>query len=76
VPPSERRARSRPPEEPIEVEAYRQLLASDDRQQPSHRWLKGGAVLAAVGIGGWLWRRKYGSQASKPAPTQGAGPSA
>jgi hypothetical protein len=75
VPPSERRARSRPSVDPPDVEAYRQLLASDTRESDSRRWVKRGALLAAVGLGGWLWRRNFGNQAAKgdhvakPVPT-------
>ena len=69
VPASERRARTRPAAETAEVDAYRQLLAADSREDGAGRWVKRGALVAAVGLGGWLWRRNFGSQTSKPAPT-------
>jgi hypothetical protein len=76
VPAPERRARTRPPVETSEVETYRQLLATpDDREQGSRRWLKRGALLAAVSVGGWLWQRKFSGQASKPADTPKPGSS-
>jgi len=43
-------------------ERYRAILAesdaSEDGGQPSHQWLTRGALVAALGVGGWLWRRK------------------
>jgi len=58
VPAPERRSRPRP--DSPEAETYRALLAEPEPAQPSHRWLKGGAMLATIGIGlgGWLLRRR------------------
>ena len=58
VPAPERRSRPRP--DTSEAETYRELLAesADPERQPSHRWLKGGAMLAGIGLGGWLLRRR------------------
>jgi hypothetical protein len=72
VPAPERRAKARPPAEPNQADAYRQLLASDADEQPSHRWLKRGALLAVVGVGGWLWRRKSGPPPSRHDPYRDA----
>jgi hypothetical protein len=78
VPAPERRARVRPPVDPQtnDVETYRQLLASDGRDHGSHPWLKGGALLAALSVGGWLWRRNVSNRASKETPKSKPGPSA
>jgi hypothetical protein len=58
IPVRERRARPRPQPETSDAETYRQLLAPEAPSQPSHRWLMRGALLTAVGVGGWLWRQK------------------
>jgi hypothetical protein len=58
IPAPERRKRPRP--EPVvanDVETYRQLLASNDVQPKTNRWLKGGVLVAAVSLAGLLWRR-------------------
>ena len=73
VPAPERRARSRPAVDTSEVDAYRQLLAADPRDHGGRRWVKGGALLAAVSIGGWLWRRKFGNSGSTQVPPPRAG---
>jgi hypothetical protein len=56
VPAPERRARPRP--DTTEADTYRELLAETEEQPSSHRWLKGGAMLATIGFGGWLLRRQ------------------
>ena len=61
VPAPERRARPRTAED---VETYRQLLAPDPPASSSSGWVKGGAFVAAVTLGGWLWRRTLKSAAS------------
>jgi hypothetical protein len=61
VPAPERRARPRTDED---AETYRQLLASDAAEPSSSRWVKRGALVAAVTLGGWLWRRTLKSSAS------------
>jgi hypothetical protein len=76
VPASERRGRSRPPGDTHASNTYRQLLASDAREQGSRRWVKRGALLAAVSVGGWLWRRKFSNQVSKQDPASKDGRSA
>ena len=68
VPAGERRAGARLPVDTTEADAYRQLLATDGRDQGSGRWVKRGALLAAVSIGGWLWRRKFSTQVSDKVP--------
>jgi len=68
VPAAERRAGARPPADTTEADAYRQLLATDAREQGARRWVKRGALLAAVSVGGWLWRRKFSSQVSEKVP--------
>jgi hypothetical protein len=57
IPAPERRARPRPAQSE-EADAYKQLLASEDDQRSAGRWLKRGALVAAIGVGGWLWGRK------------------
>jgi hypothetical protein len=76
VPASERRARTRPLVDTSELNAYRELLAADAKEQDSRRWVKRGALLAAVSVGGWLWRRNFGKQDSKKVPPSKPGPSA
>jgi hypothetical protein len=56
VPAPERRARPRP--DTTEADTSRELLAEPEEQPASHRWLKGGAMLATIGFGGWLLRRQ------------------
>jgi hypothetical protein len=57
VPAPERRARPRP--DSGDADTYRELLAAEHGElQTSHRWLKGGAMLATIGLGGWLLRRR------------------
>ena len=56
IPAPERRARPRP--EPSEAETYRALLAEPPKTQSSHPWLKRGAIMATIGLGGWLLRRR------------------
>lgn len=56
VPVPERRARPRP--DTTEAEVYRALLDDSPEAQPKHPWLKGGALLATIGLGGWLLRRR------------------
>lgn len=58
VPAPERRTRPRP--DTTEADTYRELLAEGHDSQPSHKWLKGGAMLGAIGLGlgGWLLRRQ------------------
>lgn len=59
IPPQERRAVPRPPGGQEAAETYRRLLeAAPSDSEKSHPWLKSAAVLAAVGVGGWLWRRR------------------
>ena len=57
VPAPERRARPRP--DTSTADTYRELLA-EDADKPSHKWLKGGAMLATIGlcVGGWLLRKR------------------
>ena len=68
VPAPERRATPRPVVETNEeeVDAYRQLLASGDGAKSSNPWLKRGALIAVLGVGGWLWRRTSAPSASRP----------
>ena len=56
----ERRVRPRTDDD---AETYRQLLASDAVAPSSSGWVKGGALVAAVTLGGWLWRRTLKSAA-------------
>ena len=65
VPAPERRARPRTDED---AETYRQLLASDGAESSSNRWVKRGALVAAVTLGGWLWRRTLKSPAAPERP--------
>ena len=61
VPAPERRARPRP--DTTDAETYGALLdQSSGATQPTHRWLKGGALLATIGLGGWLLRRRTREQ--------------
>ena len=61
VPAPERRARPRP--DTTDADTYRALLEeSAETAQPTHRWLKGGALLATIGLGGWLLRRRTRDQ--------------
>src|SRR5262247_2189054 len=55
IPAPERRARPAPPPPPPPVE---EPVASPGR------WLRRGAVLAALGVGGWIWSQKT----AKPSP--------
>src|SRR3954467_4672399 len=58
IPAPERRATRRPPSGSKDTEAYRQILnGPETAPQSPTRWLKRGALLAAVGMGGWLWRQ-------------------
>ena len=50
------------------MEAYRQLLAPEEPR--THPWLKGGALLAVLGVSGWLWRQKAGTPPSRRDPSQ------
>jgi hypothetical protein len=62
IPVQERRARSRSTQESESAETYRRLLASNDTK-PASRWPKRLALVVAVGVGGWLWRRPpHGAQ--------------
>jgi hypothetical protein len=70
VPAPERRAKPRPASS--KAETYRQLLQPEDGGQPSHQWLKRGALLAALGVGGWLWRRKSNGPSSRHESSRGA----
>ena len=63
IPAPERRARPRPANAE-DAETYRQLLAPQDDQASAGRWLKRGAVVAAIGVGGWLWGRKAAADRS------------
>jgi hypothetical protein len=58
IPAQDRRARPRASEGMDAAETYRRLLASNDAGETSSRWLKRAAFVAAVGVGGWLWRRR------------------
>jgi len=63
VPAPERRSRPRP--DTTEADTYRELLAESEEPQPSsHRWLKGGAMLATIGLGGWLLRKSQKDRSS------------
>lgn len=76
IPAPERRARPRPARnseeanlsrrssEAAKAETYRQLLAPEDDQPSAGRWLKRGALVAAIGVGGWLWGRKAAADRS------------
>ena len=64
VPAPERRAR---PRTESDAETYRQLLAADAAPS-SNRWVKRGALVAAVTLGGWLWRRALRSATSSERP--------
>lgn len=63
IPAPERRARPRPAHSE-EAETYRQLLAPEDDQPSAGRWLRRGALVAAIGVGGWLWGRKAAADRS------------
>lgn len=65
VPAPERRAR---PRSEGDAETYRQLLAADAEAPSSSRWVKRGALVAAVTLGGWLWRRTLTSAPSPERP--------
>jgi len=58
VPAPERRARPRP--DTTDAETYRALLAAEspEPRPSSHPWLKGGAMLATIGLGSWLLKRR------------------
>ena len=56
VPAPERRARPRP--DTTEADVYRALLEETPETPAKHPWLKGGALLATIGLGGWLLRRR------------------
>ena len=59
VPSPERRSRPRP--DTTDADTYRELLAADEPDhQSSHKWLKGGAMVGAIGLGlgSWLLRRR------------------
>ena len=58
VPAPERRARPRP--ESSDADIYRELLAENPDHPLSHKWLKGGALAATIGLGlgGWLLRKR------------------
>ena len=58
VPAPERRTRPRP--DTTEADTYRELLAESDGPPPSHKWLKSGAMVGAIGLGlgSWLMRRR------------------
>jgi hypothetical protein len=61
IPVPERRARPRSEE----TQPKRVVVAAENKPVPSRgRWLKRGALLAVVGLGGWLWSQ----HAAKPAP--------
>jgi hypothetical protein len=62
VPAPDRRARPRLPSEQATVDTYRQLLTPEVEERPSHRWLKRGVLVAAIGAGGWLFRKKFRPQ--------------
>jgi hypothetical protein len=68
IPAPERRAKPRPTADRDAVEAYRQLLAPEEPR--SHPWLKGGALLAVLGVSGWLWRQKAATPPSRRDPSQ------
>ena len=57
IPAPERRATARPERAPSEVDTYRQLLAANAVPPKTNRWLTGGALVAAISVAGWLWRR-------------------
>jgi hypothetical protein len=57
IPAADRQVSARPAPPPNDVETYRQLLAADAGQPKNNRWLKRGALVAAVSVAGWLWRR-------------------
>jgi hypothetical protein len=58
VPAPERR--SRPRMDTTDADVYRELLEEDAQPVSSHKWLKGGAVAGAIGlgIGSWLLNRR------------------
>ena len=58
VPAPERR--SRPRMDTTDADVYRELLEEDAKPQSSHKWLKGGALAATIGLGlgGWLLRKR------------------
>ena len=66
VPAPERRAKPRPATDSTAVDAYRQLLAPEPSTTSSNPWLKRGAILAVLGVGGWLWRRTASTPGSRP----------
>jgi hypothetical protein len=55
VPAPERRERPRPEGQ---ADTYRAFSPEHEEKPPSHPWLKGGAMLATIGLGGWLLRRR------------------
>jgi hypothetical protein len=56
VPAPERRERPRP--DTSEADTYRALLSENPTKPSSHPWLKSGAIMATIGLGGWLLRRR------------------
>jgi len=62
VPAPERR--SRPRQDTTDADTYRELLAEHQEPQPSHKWLKSGAVAATIGLGlgSWLLRKRRSSE--------------
>jgi hypothetical protein len=67
IPARERRARARS-EEP---DPSRTVIPSEEAAPSRGRWVRRGAVLAALGLGGLLWSQKTAKPASRtgsPAP--------
>jgi hypothetical protein len=62
IPAPERRARPRPPVETETSEPPRPPVPVVEEPVSPGRWLRRGAVLAALGVGGWIWSQK----ATKP----------
>ena len=59
IPAPERRTRPRPVPSNEVADTYRQLLEPNPQSSGTMRWVKRGVFgLAAVGMAGWVWRRK------------------
>ena len=65
IPPQERRAAPRSNQGADNAETYRRLLASNEVSAAPSRWpTRLAVVVAAAGVGGWLWR--HSSRSPKP----------
>src|SRR5438876_7763543 len=67
LPAPERRTGSRTTPAPPQAAVYRQWLGADAGAPKAGRILKGGAIgVAAIGLAGWVWRRRDRKKPSAP----------